>query len=108
MCATKVGLNTSSSSSIQMDTKRNKMKSSNMDRVKSATIKPFENDDYDYLINCTDLITTCQVLFINVLIIVLENAIYSIFFFHSFFRKRYKKTISILNVINLIGQNRVI
>ncbi|KAI2804247.1 hypothetical protein BLOT_003226, partial [Blomia tropicalis] len=31
-----------------------------MDRVKSATIKPFENDDYDYLINCTDLITTCQ------------------------------------------------
>ena len=41
-------------------------RSSKMEALNSSTIRPFENDDYDYLINCTDLITTCQVRFMSI------------------------------------------
>ena len=53
--------NSKNSPSMAKSNQMNRNQSSKMESLNHSTIRPFENDDYDYLINCTDLITTCQV-----------------------------------------------
>ena len=77
--------------------------SSKMEVLNSSTVRPFENDDYDYLINCTDLITTCQVrLAVNS--IYFDNLkTFILFSFDLHFRKHFRRT-----TLRQISANRII